>query len=194
METVGETYHFSSLHKDTLFNSFHGNVQCSDDDADVGGPSHRMILCRRDIDQMRHLPEDQWDIAVAALPVYWIFPNVILMPFRFGVFLVRAYPTSGVPGRHLSRVDFYMSPRPLTQPVPKPPRSTSASRTSRKASLRSSSDATNRRSTTTTTPTRENSPPANSGRAGQDWFEPFKQLPSQHRVGARLQMCGLRFV
>ena len=28
MDTFGETYHFSSLHKDTLFNTFHGNVQC----------------------------------------------------------------------------------------------------------------------------------------------------------------------
>ena len=105
MDTFGETYHFSALHKDTLFNTFHGNVQCYDDD---GGHNHRMILCRRDIDQMRHQPEEEWDISVAGLPVYWIFPNVILMPFRFGCFLVRAYPTQGDPGRHISRVDFYM--------------------------------------------------------------------------------------
>jgi hypothetical protein len=57
---------------------------------------------------MRHRPEEEWDISVAALPVYWIFPNVILMPFRFGCFLVRAYPTPDDPGHHASRVDFYM--------------------------------------------------------------------------------------
>ncbi|MBN4047586.1 aromatic ring-hydroxylating dioxygenase subunit alpha [Acidimicrobiaceae bacterium AH-315-P05] len=106
MDTFGETYHFSSLHKDTLFNTFHGNVQCYDQD----GHNHRMILCRRDIDEMRNLPEDQWDITVAGLPVYWIFPNVILMPFRHGVFLVRAYPIAGEPGRHISRIDFYVKP------------------------------------------------------------------------------------
>ena len=110
MDTFGETYHFSSLHKATLFNTFHGNVQCYDDDADVGGHSHRMILCRRDIDQMRHLPEEEWDITIAGLPVYWIFPNVILMPFRAGIFLVRAYPARDDPGRHVSRIDFYMKP------------------------------------------------------------------------------------
>ena len=104
MDTFGETYHFSALHKDTLFNSFHGNVQCYDQE----GHLHRMVLCRREIDEMRLLPEDQWDISIAGLPVYWIFPNVILMPFRFGCFLVRAYPTDGDPGRHISRVDFYM--------------------------------------------------------------------------------------
>jgi phenylpropionate dioxygenase-like ring-hydroxylating dioxygenase large terminal subunit len=106
MDTFGETYHFSSLHKDTLFNTFHGNVQCYDED----GHNHRMILCRRDIDEMRNLPEDQWDITVAGLPVYWIFPNVILMPFRHGVFLVRAYPAADDPGRHVSRIDFYLKP------------------------------------------------------------------------------------
>ena len=104
MDTFGETYHFASLHKETLFNSFHGNVQCYDEE----GHLHRMVLCRRDIDQMRHLPEDQWDITVAGLPVYWIFPNVILMPFQAGAFLVRAYPDAADPGRHVSRIDFYM--------------------------------------------------------------------------------------
>ena len=92
------------LHKDTLINTFHGNVQCYDQEEHL----HRMVLCRREIDEMRLLPEDQWDISIAGLPVYWIFPNVILMPFRFGCFLVRAYPTPGNPGRHVSRVDFYM--------------------------------------------------------------------------------------
>ena len=104
MDTFGETYHFSSLHKDTLINSFYGNVQCYAED----GHNHRMMLCRREIDELRLQPESEWDITVAALPVYWIFPNVILMPFRFGCFLVRAYPVDGDPGRHLSRVDFYM--------------------------------------------------------------------------------------
>jgi phenylpropionate dioxygenase-like ring-hydroxylating dioxygenase large terminal subunit len=106
MDTFGETYHFPVLHKDTLFNGFHGNVQCHDEE----GHLHRMILCKRNIDTMRLLPEDQWDITVAGLPVYWIFPNVILMPFDAGVFLVRAYPDRSNPGRHVSRIDFYVKP------------------------------------------------------------------------------------
>lgn len=50
--------------------------------------------------EMRHQPDSEWDITIAGLPVYWIFPNVILMPFRFGCFLVRAYPSPGEPGRY----------------------------------------------------------------------------------------------
>jgi phenylpropionate dioxygenase-like ring-hydroxylating dioxygenase large terminal subunit len=106
MDTFGETYHFPVLHRDTLFNGFHGNAQCYDEE----GHLHRMILCKRNIDEMRLLPEEQWDITVAGLPVYWIFPNVILMPFDAGVFLVRTYPDRSDPGRHLSRIDFYVKP------------------------------------------------------------------------------------
>ena len=106
MDTFGETYHFSVLHRNTLFNGFHGNVQCYDE----SGHLHRMILCKRDIDAMRLLPEDQWDITVAGLPVYWIFPNVILLPFDAGCFLVRAYPDRKDPSRHVSRVSFYLKP------------------------------------------------------------------------------------
>ena len=106
MDTFGETYHFPVLHRDTLSNGFHGNVQLHDEDAHL----HRMVLCRRNIDDMRLLPEDQWNITTAALPVYWIFPNVILMPFDAGVFLVRAYPDRNDPGRHISRIDFYVKP------------------------------------------------------------------------------------
>ncbi|MEL7207578.1 MAG: aromatic ring-hydroxylating dioxygenase subunit alpha, partial [Actinomycetota bacterium] len=106
MDTFGETYHFTALHSETLALSFHGNVQCYDED----GHLHRMILCKRAIDEIRTLPEDQWDITFAGLPVYWIFPNVILMPFEVGVFLVRAFPVPGDPGRHVSRIDFYLRP------------------------------------------------------------------------------------
>jgi phenylpropionate dioxygenase-like ring-hydroxylating dioxygenase large terminal subunit len=106
MDTFGETYHFSVLHRNTLANGFHGNVQLHDEEAHL----HRMILCRRNIDDMRLLPEDQWNITTAALPVYWIFPNTILMPFDAGVFLVRAYPDRNDPGRHISRIDFYIKP------------------------------------------------------------------------------------
>ena len=104
MDTFGETYHFPVLHAKTLSLGFHGNVQCYD----TYDRNHRMILCRREIDEIRHLPEDQWDITKAALPVYWLFPNVQLLPFGEALQLVRAYPEPGHPGRHTSRITFYL--------------------------------------------------------------------------------------
>ena len=104
MDTFGETYHFSSLHEMTLHNAFHGNVQCYD----TFGNNHRMLLCRREIDEMRKLPESDWDITTAALPVYWLFPNVQLMPSKEGLYLVRAYPNPEDPGQHRSLISFYL--------------------------------------------------------------------------------------
>jgi len=59
---------------------------------------------------MRLLPEEQWDITVAGLPVYWLFPNVILMPFDAGCYMVRVFPDRDDPGRHRSRISFYIKP------------------------------------------------------------------------------------
>ena len=106
MDTFGETYHFSSLHETTLYNAFHGNVQCYD----TFGNNHRMLLCRRDIDDMRQLPESEWNITTATLPVYWLFPNVQLMPSQEGLYLLRAYPDPKEPGRHRSLINFYLRP------------------------------------------------------------------------------------
>ena len=106
MDTFGETYHFSSLHKDTLYNAFHGNVQCYD----TFGINHRMILTRRSIDEMRLLPESEWSITTAGLPVYWLFPNAQLMPNDRGAYLVRAIPDREHPGKHTSRITFYLRP------------------------------------------------------------------------------------
>jgi phenylpropionate dioxygenase-like ring-hydroxylating dioxygenase large terminal subunit len=107
MDTFGETYHFTSLHPNTLAAFFHGNVQCYD----TFGRNHRMLLCRREIDLLRGLPEDQWRITTAALPVYWLSPNVQLMPTDAGCYLVRAYPHPTEPGRHTSLITFYVWPQ-----------------------------------------------------------------------------------
>lgn len=104
MDTFGETYHFPALHPNTVNLTLYGNVQAYD----TFGRNHRMVAVRRGIDEMRLLPEDQWDITFAALPAYWLFPNVQLLPHAEGCYLVRAYPVSGDPGRHVSRITFYL--------------------------------------------------------------------------------------
>lgn len=106
IDTFGETYHFPALHQNTLNNGFHGNVSCYE----TFGRNHRFLLCRRSIDQMRHLPREEWNIAVATLPAYWLFPNVQLLPTVDGCFLVRVYPHPTDPGRHISRIGFYLRP------------------------------------------------------------------------------------
>ena len=107
IDTFGETYHFSTLHKNTLFNSFHGNVQMFD----TFKRNARLTLCLREIDNMKHEPIDNWHICRGAFPVYFLFPNTILNVSDTGIILVREYPLDLSPHRSVSRVSFYFWPR-----------------------------------------------------------------------------------
>jgi nitrite reductase/ring-hydroxylating ferredoxin subunit len=109
IDTFGETYHFSVLHKDSLFQAFHGNCQMFDSFKRNG----RLILCKRDIDEMRKLPEKDWQICTGTLPVYYLFPNIIFMPTPEGAFLVREYPVEGSPHKSVSKISFYFYPEAL---------------------------------------------------------------------------------
>ena len=103
-DTFGETYHFPALHQNTINLGFHGNVSCYE----TFGRNHRFVLCRRSIDEMRKLPKERWNIAVATLPAYYLFPNVQLLPTVDGCFFIRIYPQAGNPGRHTSRITFFL--------------------------------------------------------------------------------------
>lgn len=110
-DTFGETYHFPALHQNTINLGFHGNVSCYE----TFGRNHRFLLCRRAIDQMRLLPQDEWNIAVATLPAYFLFPNIQLLPTVNGCFFIRIYPHYKDPGRHTSRITFFLRPGVLEE-------------------------------------------------------------------------------
>ena len=103
IDTFGESYHFSTLHKNSLFESFHGNVQMFD----TFERNSRITLCKRDIDAMKKEPEEGWDIRQGAFPVYFLFPNIILNVSNFGIILVREYPLEDSPHKSVSKVSFY---------------------------------------------------------------------------------------
>ena len=111
IDTFGETYHFSVLHRDSLFESFYGNCQMFDSFKRNG----RLILCKRTIDDMRKLPESEWDICAGSLPVYYLFPNIIFMPTQEGAFLVKEYPSDNSPHKSFSKISFYFYPHVLQQ-------------------------------------------------------------------------------
>ncbi len=103
MDTFGETYHFTTLHRNSLARTFYGNAQAYD----VFGRNHRMTMCLKGIDTLRGQPEEAWDITVGAFPVYYLFPNVQVNMGDKGVILLRVYPDPEKPGRSISRVTFY---------------------------------------------------------------------------------------
>ena len=103
IDTFGETYHFNALHKDTLASFLYGNCQTYD----TYERNHRMMLCSRSIDLLRNLPESEWHVLKAALPVYYIFPNIQLITGGGGPTLVRVYPRGADPNDSYSEVSFY---------------------------------------------------------------------------------------
>ncbi|MCB1692811.1 MAG: Rieske 2Fe-2S domain-containing protein [Pseudomonadales bacterium] len=106
VDTFGETYHFNVLHRETLANDVYGNVQMYD----TYERNHRMMLCLRNIDALRELPEDDWEILQASIPVYYLFPNVQLILGVGGPTLVRIYPHGEDPHHSYSRISFYLDP------------------------------------------------------------------------------------
>jgi nitrite reductase/ring-hydroxylating ferredoxin subunit len=106
IDTFGETYHFEVLHKDTLAENLYGNVQMYD----TYKRNHRMALCLRNIDNLRAQPEEDWHVLHAAVPVYYLFPNVQLIFGGGGPTLVRVYPRGENPNDSYSEVSFYLDP------------------------------------------------------------------------------------
>jgi phenylpropionate dioxygenase-like ring-hydroxylating dioxygenase large terminal subunit len=109
IDTFGETYHFNALHRNTLANDFYGNVQMYD----TYGRNHRMALCMKAIDGMRTKPKDEWNVLQAALPVYYLFPNIQLIVGGAGPTIVRVYPKGPDPHQSYSQIAFYMDPQVL---------------------------------------------------------------------------------
>jgi nitrite reductase/ring-hydroxylating ferredoxin subunit len=103
IDTFGETYHFNTLHRDTLASFVYGNCQMYD----TFKRNHRMMLCARGIDLLRNLPESEWHVLKATIPVYYIFPNVQLILGGGGPTLVRVYPHGTDPNRSFSEISFY---------------------------------------------------------------------------------------
>lgn len=105
-DTYGETYHFETLHRNTLAQGFYGNVQTYD----TYGVHHRMGLCMRRIDEMRREPESAWRVLRGALPVYFLFPNIQLIMTGEGPILVRLYPEGVNPHQSRSEINWYVFP------------------------------------------------------------------------------------
>ena len=104
IDTFGETYHFNALHRNTLAQDFYGNAQMYD----RYKRNHRMMLCLKNIDNLRSLDKQDWNVLLGALPVYYIFPNVQLIIGSAGPTLVRVYPDKDNPHSSFSRISFYL--------------------------------------------------------------------------------------
>lgn len=104
IDTFGETYHFNTLHRNSLAQDFYGNVQTYD----CYERNHRMMLCLKNIDTLRTQKPQDWNVLLGALPVYYLFPNVQLIIGLNGPTLIRVFPHQDNPHLSRSRISFYL--------------------------------------------------------------------------------------
>jgi len=105
-DTFGETYHFAKLHKNTINEIYQGNNLHFEE----FGRNHRFVTANRGIDQVRQLPESEWDITQGTFVLYYLFPNIQLVVESQTITLIRIYPDKNNPGRSISKVSFYYTP------------------------------------------------------------------------------------
>ena len=105
-DTFGETYHFGKLHKDTLGRLYYGNNLHFEE----FGRHHRFVTANHGMQEMRNLPESEWDIARCTFVLYHLFPNVQLITSHSSTTLIRIYPVKDDPGRSVTQISFYFAP------------------------------------------------------------------------------------
>ncbi|HYM73563.1 MAG TPA: SRPBCC family protein [Stellaceae bacterium] len=106
VDTFGETYHLQHLHPDTVSPLFHSN-RCT---FDAFGPNHRMVAARRTLDDLRKMPEHEWDVFDNTVVICVLFPNTVFTFQRDHVETWHMFP-----GDKVDEVVMYVS---LYIPVP----------------------------------------------------------------------------
>lgn len=106
-DTFGETYHFKRLHKDTLAQTFEGDVLSYR----TWRRNHRMVLGRQAIRGMAARPKATWRVTEGGFPVYFLFPNVVINVSEGALAVVRSLPHPTDPGRCTAQISYYASHR-----------------------------------------------------------------------------------
>ena len=109
MDTFFEAYHIGKLHTATIAHIFHEMATTFD----AFGRNHRMVLGRRKIEELRDLPEDEWDVLPNTAVVYCMFPNTIIVYQADHIEIFRVFPGE-TPDQSIAILSFLTPEAPLT--------------------------------------------------------------------------------
>ena len=112
-EIFTETYHVDSLHKNTLAQTFHGDICHSED----FGRNNRMSAANKFLRQLKDRPHSDWYLTDAGIIVYYLFPNIELVLANNMVALARIYPDPSDPGHSVTRLSYYAAEH-MGEPIP----------------------------------------------------------------------------
>jgi phenylpropionate dioxygenase-like ring-hydroxylating dioxygenase large terminal subunit len=110
MDTFFEGYHIGKLHTATISNVFHEMAVTFD----AFGPSHRLTIARRTIEELRDKPEEDWDVLPYTALVYCLFPNTILVYQADHIEVFRVFP-GDTPGESRAVLSFLTPDKPETE-------------------------------------------------------------------------------
>jgi phenylpropionate dioxygenase-like ring-hydroxylating dioxygenase large terminal subunit len=113
VDTFGETYHLQHLHPETVSPLFHSN-RCT---FDAFGPNHRMVAARRSFEELRGLPETEWDVLDHTVVICVLFPNTVFTYQRDHVETWHMFPGDKV-DETVMYVSLYI-PEPVDNPKAK---------------------------------------------------------------------------
>ena len=109
VDTFGENYHFDVLHRETLANDVHGNLQTHD----IFEQNYRMVFANTYgfAEASAQEPNvENWPFRRLTLSVYFIYPSTIFLVDGAGVDIVRIYPDADDVRKSHTAQSFY--PRP----------------------------------------------------------------------------------
>jgi phenylpropionate dioxygenase-like ring-hydroxylating dioxygenase large terminal subunit len=113
VDTFGESYHLQHLHPNTVDPLFYSN-RCT---FDPFGLNHRMIIARKNLDELRDLPEAQWELFDKTAIICVLFPNTVFTFQRDHVETWHMFPGATV-DETVMYVSLYI-PEPVDNPKAK---------------------------------------------------------------------------
>ena len=111
IDTFLETYHIRVLHPETLDWLIHSNVGTFD----AFGRNSRSIYVRRSVEELRSVPESDWDLVHHTAIVYVLFPNTVFIMQQDHLETWRVYPVGDDPDRARMYVQLYTPEPALTE-------------------------------------------------------------------------------
>ncbi|MBT3533427.1 MAG: Rieske 2Fe-2S domain-containing protein [Rhodospirillaceae bacterium] len=110
IDTFLEPYHFGVLHANTVGPIFFPNLCLFEG----FGPHLRETLPRRSIEDLRNLPEADWDLIPHTALVYVLFPNTVLVMQIDHVETWRVFPVGNKVDECIMYLDFFVPEPALT--------------------------------------------------------------------------------
>jgi phenylpropionate dioxygenase-like ring-hydroxylating dioxygenase large terminal subunit len=113
LDTFGESYHFTTVHPETFAKKTYENISTLKEFRYGHRACHPALV----VDEMRHQPEEDWNLNFAMSIVYYIFPSTILFIVRGHMEAFTMFPGQR-PHESITRHQMYLldSAAPSSEP------------------------------------------------------------------------------